>query len=70
MALPASDYTADELHAIWVTYQTQSTAACPRCGAVLAFELVSDSVASTMSVSCPGCGRRGLTNLVERNASE
>ena len=74
MTKQASDYTDDELDATWVTYQTQGTSACPRCGAVVAFELADDSVkgaaAPIVTVSCAGCGRRGVFDPGERNTSE
>lgn len=74
MTQQASDYTADELDATWVTYQTQGTSACPRCGAVLAFELADDSekgaATPVVTVSCAGCGRRGVFDPGERNTSE
>lgn len=68
------DYTADELDAIWVTYQTQGTAACPKCGATLSFDLATDtnegSHSPTVSVSCAGCGHQGEFAPSARNDSE
>lgn len=70
-----NDYTADQLDAIWVAYQTQGGALCPYCEAVLELELASDPVATggdapIISVTCTGCGRRGSNDPGERNASE
>lgn len=74
MTLPPGDYTADQLDAIWVSYQTQGSAPCPRCGAELSLDLESDSAKShaapTVSVSCTGCGRQDVFTPGDRNDSE
>ena len=69
------DYTADEMDAIWVAYQTQDEATCPYCGSVLELKLERDPAESgggdpLISVDCPGCGRHGTNDPAERNDSE
>jgi Zn ribbon nucleic-acid-binding protein len=68
----AMTYTADELDAIWVEYQTQNVALCPYCNSTLELELAQDSEAGepVISVSCPGCGRNAKNAPKDRNDSE
>jgi hypothetical protein len=65
-------YTADELDAIWVGYQTQNVALCPYCSSSLELELDQDPEAREpiISVSCPGCGRNAKNALKDRNDAE
>lgn len=69
------DYSADQLDAIWVAYQTQGGALCPYCEGVLTLELTSDPVADgeeapIITVTCSSCGRHGTNDPGERNSSE
>ncbi len=69
------DYTADQMDAIWVTYQTQGGALCPYCDGVLELELESDPAENgghdpLISVDCSSCGRHGTNDPAERNHSE
>lgn len=71
----ADDYTADELDALWVSYQTQNVAFCPYCESVLLFDLTDDPEDSSetlplVTVTCTGCGRKGSNEPSKRNDSE
>ncbi len=69
------DYTADQMDAIWVAYQTQGRALCPYCDNILALKLESDPAENgghdpLISVDCTGCGRHGTNDPAKRNHSE
>lgn len=74
MSSAAEDYTADQLDALWVSYQTQGGALCPYCEHPLTLTLAEDSAATgtepVITVDCPGCGRHGTNDPSERNSSE
>lgn len=77
MTTQANDYTADQLDAIWVAYQTQGAALCPYCESMLELELAQHPVetgsgddAPIVNVTCTGCGRKGTNDPGERNTSD
>ena len=71
MSSVTEDYTADQLDALWVSYQTQGGALCPYCEHPLTLTLAEDSEttgeAPVITVDCPVAG--GTARTTPANAT-
>ena len=58
-------FTASEMYAVWVTYNTEGAVFCPVCGTALNIEaeqpvdVSKDGTAFNIRVRCLSCGRTG-----------